>query len=99
MVDKAGLNAHAVQDLVDLRPAAVDQHHLHAHQVQKDDVLHHRGEQLLADHGVSAVFHHNDFAVILLNIRQRLHQDLRPLVVLISNHRHKIAFFFLFAGQ
>ena len=59
----------------------MDQNHLHADKLQQDNVLHDLLTQLVADHGVAAVFDHDDPAVILLYIGQGLGEHLGPLGV------------------
>ena len=80
-VDEFRRLAQLFHQLADLRPAAVDQHHLDADEPQQDDILHHLLLQLLADHGVAAVFDHHRFARVALDIRQRLGQYLRAFGV------------------
>ena len=80
-VYKFGLVADHFQHGGNLRPAAVDGHHPDAHQVQQDDVAHHRPAQLVGDHGVAAVFDHDGLAGKFLNIRQGLDQGLGLLLM------------------
>ncbi len=60
----------------DLRPAAVDGHHTDAHQIQQDDVAHHRLAQGVRNHGVAAVFDHDGLAGEFLDVGQGLDQSL-----------------------
>ena len=62
--------------LLDLRPAAVHHHRVHADQLEQHHVL---GEVLLqrrVGHGVAAVLDDDGLAVELADVRQRLGQDL-----------------------
>jgi hypothetical protein len=71
-----------VQHRRDLRPAAVDDHRAHTHHAQEDDVGREGGLQLVVDHRVAAVLHHDDLADVLFQPGQRLDQDGRLA------HRH-----------
>ncbi len=74
-LDEAGFLAHGLQNLADLRPAAVDHHRVEADVFHQDDVL---GEALLEpllDHGVAAVLDDDGLVVEALDVGQRLHQD------------------------
>ena len=73
-----GFFPHLLHGIVHLRPAAVYQHDFDPHQSQQDDILHDLFLQRLTDHGVSAVFHHNDLAVVFLYIRESVSQYLCP---------------------
>jgi len=76
-VDKGRLHARLVQHGADLRPAAVDHHGVHAHQLQQHHV---RGELLRHSalaHGVAAVFDDHGLAVINLDIGQGFGERLR----------------------
>ena len=69
------LDAELVEHPGDLRPAAVHDDGLEAGEPQERDVL---GEGPLEDvvgHGVAAVLHHDDLAVVLLQPRQRRGED------------------------
>ena len=87
-VHESALHAHLVHDLADVRPAAVDEHHAHADELQKDDVLHHLGLELLVLHGVAAVLYDDDAVIVLLDIGQGLHQHLRPVGFLSDDSVH-----------
>ena len=54
---------------------------LHADVPEEDDILHDLHLQRLIDHRVAAVFDDDDLAVVFLDIRERLREDLRPLRV------------------
>ena len=74
------LDAEPLEHLADLRPAAMHHHRvdgglLHQHDVAGEAL----GQRLLA-HGVAAVFHHDDFLVVALHVRQRLRQDMGDIV-------------------
>ena len=71
---KFGLLTDLFQHGVDFRPAAVNQHHIHPHGGQQHNILHHGGFQLVAYHGVAAVFDDHGLARVLLDIRQGLGQ-------------------------
>ena len=80
-VDKAGLLAHPFQHGIDFRPAAVNQHHVDSDGVQKHNVLHDGGLQLLVEHGISAVLYHHGLSYKLLEIGQGLNQYVSPIFV------------------
>ena len=75
-IHEFGLVADFLQHIVDLRTAAVDDHHTNAHQRQQDDIAHHGLAQFVRDHGVAAVLDHDGLAGKFLNIRQCLDQSL-----------------------
>ena len=52
------------------------EHDLDADQIEQDDILDDRFLQLFVDHGVSAVFDDDDLPGILLDVRERLDEDL-----------------------
>ena len=64
-----------------IRPAAVDEHDLDADELQQADIPDDRVLQMLRDHGVAAVFDHDDLAAVILNIRQRVNQNPGPLCI------------------
>ena len=74
-VDEAGFDVQFFQHAADFRAAAVDEHHMDTNQRKKDDVAHNGFFQIGMNHGVAAVFDHNGFAVIFLNVRQGSRQD------------------------
>ena len=67
--------------VVDLRPAPVHQHDFNAYMPEQHDVFHDLQLQGFVNHGVAAVFDHDDFPIVLFNIWQRLHQNLGALRV------------------
>ena len=75
-VDKLALLADLVEHLADLRPAAMDEHDLDADQVEQHDILDDRLFELFIDHGIAAIFDDDDLSRILLDIRERLDEDL-----------------------
>ena len=76
-VDKTGFNAHLLQGAVDVGAAAVHQHHLDADEVKQNDITHNAVLQMVVDHSVSAVFYHNIFAVVFLNVGQGVYNNRR----------------------
>ena len=76
-IDKAALNPQPLQQIADLRPAAVHHHRVDAHGFEQHDIL---GKILRAfgiAHRVAAIFHHEGLAGIALQIGQRLDQRFR----------------------
>ena len=73
---KAGLDAHTLQGLGDLRTAAVYQDDFDADELQKGHVAHDQLFERLVRHGVAAVFDDEDLILILLDIGHRLEKDL-----------------------
>ena len=57
----------------------MNQYHVDSHRGQQHDVLHNGGLQLLADHGIAAVFDDHGLARVLLDIRKGLGEHLSPL--------------------
>ena len=72
-VNKFRLFPQAFHQVVDLRPAAMYQHDLNAHMPEQHDVFHDLLLQGFVDHGVAAVFDHDNFPVVLFYIGQCLH--------------------------
>ena len=74
--DEFGDDPVLLQGLVDLRPAAMDDHRIEADVLEEDDIL---GEGLLEPlvrHGVAAVLDDDRRIGETLDVRQRLHQHL-----------------------
>ena len=65
-------NAQPVEQLADLRAAAMHDHRVEAERFQQDDIARKHGGQSFIDHGVPAIFHDDDLPDIALNIGQRL---------------------------
>ena len=65
------LDAEPVEHRGDLRAAAVHDDRLEAGEAQERDVLGERALQDVVGHGVAAVLHHDDLAVVALQPRQR----------------------------
>ena len=80
-IHKLGVHVHTLQGLVDLRTAAVHQHHMDTDGGQEYQIVHDGFFQFFIDHGVAAVFYNNDFLAVHLNVRQSSCQDLRLLVI------------------
>ena len=80
-IQELSLFADLFQHAVDLRPAAVDQHHVDAYQLHQNDVVHDVVFQILVNHGIAAIFHHNGFTRVFFDIGQGLYQNLGPLAV------------------
>ena len=57
----------------------MDEDHLDADEAEQDQVLHDLLLQFFVDHGVAAVFDHDDFAVVPIDVRKGLYQDLGPI--------------------
>lgn len=80
-IHKLALLADPLEHLADFRPAAMYQHHLHADQAQQHQVAHDGLFQFFVHHGVAAVFHHQNFTGVFLNVGQGVNQYLRPLCI------------------
>ena len=79
-VDEGGLDGQALQHGVDLRPAAMHHHRVHADLLQQRDVAAEHVRQVFLAHGVAAVFHHDGGAGVAAQERQRMGQDLGLLL-------------------
>src|SRR5262249_6841930 len=69
------LDTELLQHSLDLWAAAVYDDGINRRLFKQDDVLGKVARRLLLAHGVSAIFHHDDFLVIALHVRQRFGQD------------------------
>ena len=76
-IDKAALDPQPLQQIADLRPAAVHYHRVDAHGFQQHDILGKIPRAFGIAHGMAAIFHHEGHAGIALQIRQRLDQRFR----------------------
>ena len=74
-VHEAGGNVQAVQQIADLRPAAVDDDGVHAHQLEQHHVAGEGALQVLGDHGVAAVLDDDRGAVEAPDVGQRLGEN------------------------
>ena len=95
-VDKPALFADLFQHSVDLRAAAVHQHHIDTQRLHHDDIVHHGIFQVLVDHGIAAVFDHDGLPGQALDVRQGLYQDLGPAGI---GNFHRFHFFLLRCGS
>ena len=75
-LDELALLAQRLQRGLDLRPAAVHHHRVHADQLEQHHVLGEVRLQLGIGHGVAAVLDDDGLAVELADVGQRLGQDL-----------------------
>ena len=80
-VHKPALMADGLEGLIDGGAAPVHQHHPYPQKGQGDQIVHNGAFQLLVDHGVAAVFDHHGGAVVLLDIRRGLAEELGHLFV------------------
>ena len=71
------LDAHLLQQVADLRAAAVDDHRVHPHQLQHHDVAREAGLERGLRHRVAAVLDDDRLVVEAPDVRQRFGQDLR----------------------
>ena len=71
------LDAHLLQQVADLRAAAVDDHRIHPDELQHDDVAREARLERRLGHRVAAVLDDDDLVVKALDVRQRLGKDLR----------------------
>jgi hypothetical protein len=69
------LDAEPVEHRGDLRAATVHDHGLEAREPQEGDVLGEGSLEGVVGHGVAAVLHHDDLAVVALEPRERGSQD------------------------
>src|SRR5690606_33044379 len=69
--DEAALLADPLQQLADLRPAAVHHHRIHADQLHQHDVAREAVLEVLLGHGVAAVLDDHGLAAETLDIGQR----------------------------
>ena len=76
-VDKAGLDIQPLQQLADLRAAAMHHHRVHANEFHQHHVAREGVLQRRVHHRRAAVLDDDRRAVKLADIRQRLDQDLR----------------------
>jgi hypothetical protein len=74
---KLALDAHLLQQIADLRPAAVDDDGVHPDELQHHDVAGESGLEMRLDHRVAAVFDDDRLVVEALDVRQRLGENLR----------------------
>ena len=72
---KAGFLAELFQHGVDFGASPMHQHHPDADRGEKHNILHDRGLELVADHGVAAVFNDDGFACVLFDVGQGLGED------------------------
>ena len=70
-------DAHLVQEVADLRTAAVDDHRVHSDELQHHHVAREASLELWLRHRIAAVFDDDDLVVKALDVRQRLGKDLR----------------------
>ena len=75
-IDEVALDRQTLEQVADLRAAAVNHHRVDADGFHQHDVAGEAGFQLLAFHRVAAVFDHQRLADIAANVRQRFGQDL-----------------------
>ena len=71
------LDAHRLQQVADLRPAAVDDHRVHADQLQHHDVAREARLERGLRHRVAAVLDDDRLVVEAPDVGQRLGEDLR----------------------
>ena len=73
---KSDLLADFLQQAGDLRPAAMHDDRVHAHQFQQHHVLGEGLHQMPLGHGVAAILDDDGLVVETLDVRQRLGQDI-----------------------
>ena len=76
-VDETGSDPHARKRLGDLRPAAVDEHHLDPDELKEREIAHDRLFEFVALHRVPAVFDDEDLILIFLDVRHRFQEKFR----------------------
>ena len=74
-LDELALLTDARQQVLDLRPAAMHDHHVHADQLEQHHVAREALFQIFVGHRIAAVFDDDGSAVKLLDVRQRLGED------------------------
>ncbi|MCY1543390.1 hypothetical protein D9M68_792070 [compost metagenome] len=78
-VDEVALDGQALEQVADLRAAAVHHHRVDADGLHQHHVAGEAGLQLIAFHGVAAVLDHQGLADEAADIGQRFGQDLGDL--------------------
>ena len=76
-LDEFAFLADALQQVVDLRAAAMNDDGIHPDQLEQHDVAREAFLQLLVGHGVAAVLDDDRLAVETLDVRERLREDAR----------------------
>ena len=72
---EGGFHIQALQHGVDLRPAAMHHHRVHAHLFQQRDIAAKAQSGFFFPHGVAAIFHYHDLVIIALQEGQSPCQD------------------------
>src|ERR1700712_800332 len=75
-VDEMAFDGQALEQIANLRTAAVNDHRVDAHCLHQHDVAREAGFQLFALHGVAAVLDHQRLADEASDVRQRFGKDL-----------------------
>ena len=78
-LNKLALLADTGEQILDLRPAAVHDDHIHADELEENNVARKTLFQILVDHGVAAEFDDDGFAVEAFDVGQCFGQDGRFL--------------------
>src|SRR3989344_1107688 len=91
-LNKLALLPDSIQQLADLRPAAVNHHGIHADELHQYHVEREAALKVLVHHGVAAVLDDDGFALETLDVRQRLGQDARPVGGGLGGERHSCSF-------
>ena len=71
------VDAHRLQQIADLRTAAMHDHRIHADELQHHHIARETGLEGGLGHGVAAVLDHDRLVVKALDVRQRFGKDLR----------------------
>jgi len=77
-LDITGLNLEAIEQEIDLRPAAMDNHRINPDMLHQDHIEGKLFFQILIHHGVAAVLDHHRLMAKGLHIRERLDEHLGP---------------------
>ena len=88
-IHKMRLVADLLQHVGNFRTAAMDNDHTDTNQMQQDNILHNCLAQLLGNHSITAVLHHDGLAGKLLDIGQCLDQSL-GLLSMGGHKRHSL---------
>ena len=77
-VDELRFFPEPLHQLADFGTSPVDQYDADPDECQQHDIFHDLLLEFLVDHGVAAVFDHNNFPVITPDVRDSLNQNLCP---------------------
>ncbi len=91
-MDIAGLNAQTIEQFIDLRSAAMDDHRVDADLFQQDHIQGELFFQMFIDHGMAAIFDDDGFMPEFLHIGKCFQQHVRLGNTLCNGFYHTILF-------